>query len=170
MCLFWERGYCAASIHDVVKATGVARGSLYATYKDKADLFAAALDRYEQRFGKAMLDAAEDASGAKNAVKAMLAVRVGALTDASLPRGCFAVNTVLDGGVPNSVSTKAQSAVHAQLAFLAKLFRDDGREAAEAAALAGFVVSIIQGLGVLARSGAEPRAIEQAAEVALQAL
>lgn len=117
-----------------------------------------------------MLKAAQGKSGAKNAVKAMLAVRVGALTDSTHPRGCFAVNTVLDGGTPQAVATRAQSAVHAQLVFFAKLFRDDGREAAEAASLASFILSVNQGLGLLARSGVEAREIEQAAEVALSTL
>ncbi|MQY20579.1 TetR/AcrR family transcriptional regulator [Nocardia macrotermitis] len=43
---FWAAGYAATSIHDLVDATGVSRGSLYATFGSKHELFLRALDSY----------------------------------------------------------------------------------------------------------------------------
>lgn len=47
--LFWRKGYKACSMADVVKSSGVARYGLYQTFKDKDQLYCAALKRYHQR-------------------------------------------------------------------------------------------------------------------------
>lgn len=44
--LFWRKGYEATSIQDLVEAMGIQRGSLYAAFGSKQDLFLAVLDRY----------------------------------------------------------------------------------------------------------------------------
>jgi TetR/AcrR family transcriptional repressor of nem operon len=46
MRVFWCKGYEATSISDLVEATGVQRGSLYAAFGSKQGLYHAALDRY----------------------------------------------------------------------------------------------------------------------------
>ncbi len=47
--LFWQKGYKACSMADVVKHSGVARYGLYQAFKDKDQLYYAALKRYHQR-------------------------------------------------------------------------------------------------------------------------
>lgn len=47
--LFWRKGYKACSMADVVKNSGVARYGLYQTFKDKDQLYCAALKRYHQK-------------------------------------------------------------------------------------------------------------------------
>jgi TetR/AcrR family transcriptional regulator, transcriptional repressor for nem operon len=44
--VFWSRGYHAAALPDLLRATGLSRGSLYAAFGDKHSLFLRALDRY----------------------------------------------------------------------------------------------------------------------------
>ncbi|NUR84214.1 MAG: helix-turn-helix transcriptional regulator, partial [Nonomuraea sp.] len=51
MDVFWSRGYAATSIQDLVEATGVGRGSLYAAFGSKEGLYEAALLRYAARSG-----------------------------------------------------------------------------------------------------------------------
>jgi TetR/AcrR family transcriptional regulator, transcriptional repressor for nem operon len=46
MDVFWSRGYHAAALPDLLRATGLSRGSLYAAFGDKHSLFLRALDRY----------------------------------------------------------------------------------------------------------------------------
>jgi len=46
MKVFWERGYEATSIQDLVSGMGINRASLYQTYGNKHDLYMACLIRY----------------------------------------------------------------------------------------------------------------------------
>lgn len=46
MRLFWEQGYEATSMDDLIKRTGVHRGSLYETFGNKEQIFLAAFDRF----------------------------------------------------------------------------------------------------------------------------
>ena len=48
MQAFWAHGFEATSISDLVQATGINRGSIYAAYTDKRTLFFAALRRYDR--------------------------------------------------------------------------------------------------------------------------
>ncbi len=50
--VFWENGYNATSISDLVDATGLLRGSLYAAFKSKHGLYIAAIDHYFEQLNK----------------------------------------------------------------------------------------------------------------------
>ncbi|MDB5654948.1 MAG: TetR family transcriptional regulator [Tardiphaga sp.] len=46
MHVFWSQGYNATALPDLLEATKLSRGSLYAAFGDKHGLFLRALDRY----------------------------------------------------------------------------------------------------------------------------
>src|ERR1700709_907404 len=46
MGVFWSRGYHATALPDLLRATKLSRGSLYAAFGAKHSLFLLALDRY----------------------------------------------------------------------------------------------------------------------------
>ncbi|STT49358.1 transcriptional regulator TetR family [Klebsiella pneumoniae] len=50
MTLFWQHGYEATSLADLVEATGAKAPTLYAEFVNKEGLFRAVLDRYISRF------------------------------------------------------------------------------------------------------------------------
>jgi AcrR family transcriptional regulator len=47
--VFWEKGFAAASLDDLAKASGLNRPSLYAAFGDKEDLYIATLRFYGER-------------------------------------------------------------------------------------------------------------------------
>lgn len=90
--VFWEKGYDATSISELLAAIGINRSSMYSTFGDKRDLFLAALRSYcEQlaQFAEAQANALESPW---ESIKTF--VRTMASYAAQEPRmGCFANNT-----------------------------------------------------------------------------
>lgn len=62
--LFAKHGYHATTVPMIVKASGSSTGSFYFYFRNKEDVFAAALERFGERIAKA-LNAAIAAAGAK---------------------------------------------------------------------------------------------------------
>ncbi len=48
--VFWERGYGQTSVCDLVAATGLQPGSLYAAFGSKKGVFLEVLDHYNRQF------------------------------------------------------------------------------------------------------------------------
>src|SRR5512146_604685 len=49
MHVFWSKGYEAASLADILGATGLSKSSLYATFGDKRSLFLAAFEAFRKQ-------------------------------------------------------------------------------------------------------------------------
>jgi len=56
MDLFWRKGYEATSMQDLVDGLGIGRGSIYATFGSKHELYLRALDRYAEQSDVRALD------------------------------------------------------------------------------------------------------------------
>src|SRR3954464_12959033 len=91
--LFWEKGYAATSIQDLVDHLAIQRASLYAAFGDKHALFLQAVSLYV-RDGEANLERLLDADPLLPALQAALVDPMG-LIDSALTmatdgdRGCL---------------------------------------------------------------------------------
>lgn len=96
MGLFWERGYEATSVQDLVERTGVGRRSMYDTFGDKHTLYLTALDRYIAAAEESYRQSAATAADGRTAIRGLFAVLVQAApTD---DRGCLVVNSATELG------------------------------------------------------------------------
>lgn len=164
MRTFWARGYEATSVQDLVKATGLQRGSLYATWGDKRGLFLAALGMYDDRVRKERLDALETMESPRAALTSMFfgfAERACA-AERSMPSGCFLTNTALeladrDPAARQLVAT-AQADVEAFFLRLIKRAQAAGEAdpTLEPEDTARGLLATLLGLLVLSRSRPEP--------------
>jgi TetR/AcrR family transcriptional regulator, transcriptional repressor for nem operon len=94
MGVFWSRGYHATALPDLLRATKLSRGSLYAAFGDKHSLFLRALDRY-------IADAVtrmdvELAGEPVDGLRAYLAGYVDRTSGAKGRRGCLLVATAME--------------------------------------------------------------------------
>ena len=94
MQVFWQRGYHATSMSDLVEATGVAKPGLYADFGDKDHLFVAAAEHYANAHGGQAAAALEAEPNARAAIEGFLLNIVELAKTRGRPAGCFMVNSV----------------------------------------------------------------------------
>jgi TetR/AcrR family transcriptional regulator, transcriptional repressor for nem operon len=171
--IFWQRGYEATSIQDLVDGLGISRASLYGTFGDKPHLFETVLERYRQQVLDALVRALAPPAAGRAALRAYFSALIEAATQPRSPRGCLLLNTVTGcSTAPGPLLDQALAAVRGNRDRIqAALARDPalaGRS--DLPALARFFAAQSHGLGVLARVGVRRQELEEAAEVALRVL
>ena len=93
---FWERGYAATSVNDLLAEMGLNRGSLYGTFGDKKQLFLAALDRYEAQRGDELRKMLEKPGSAKSALVDFIHMAAACCTSDEGRRGCLAGKAAME--------------------------------------------------------------------------
>jgi TetR/AcrR family transcriptional repressor of nem operon len=174
MILFWRRGYEATSVHDLVDAIGINRGSLYATFGDKQRFFLAALDRYLSIVAKSLFAELSDPNP-RRAIERMFASIIRRTSDSQFPRGCLLTNTALEctvGG--DAIGRKIAEMLGAQESAIYQVLHRaqiegslDSRQ--DPRALARFFMGVAHGMNVVNKAGADPTILRDMAEVAMAA-
>jgi len=96
MNAFWSRGYHGTALPDLLRATKLSRGSLYAAFGGKRALFLRALDRYMAE-RQARMNVELDPRGAPIAgLRAWLAGNAERASGADGRRGCLVVATAME--------------------------------------------------------------------------
>jgi len=171
--LFWERGYEATSIQDLVDALGIHRASLYATFGDKAQLFEAAIERYATQVQADLAKHLAPPHAGRVAVANYLAAVIEQTTRPGAPRGCLFLNTAV-GCVtaPPALLERVVAAVrHSEEAFHAALRRDKTLASrGDLRQLARFFAAQAHGLALLGRTGAKAAQLREAATLSLSVL
>jgi len=104
--LFWERGYFATSMSQLVDSTRLNPGSLYAAFDSKQGLLLASIDYYGERSVARVDKILTTASSPIEGIRQYLQ-RVATQGSASnLRRGCFMINTVLEVAPHNEMVRK----------------------------------------------------------------
>lgn len=153
---FWDRGYEATSVQDLVRAGGVTAASLYNAFGDKRAIFRAALEHYVgTRLGERMRRC--DALPPEQAIRGFFEEIVQASLHDSALKGCMLVNSALELA-PHDAEVRAL--VAGVLGRLERFFLRHVKagqaagsftRALPAKVLAGHLVGVLMGLRVLAR-------------------
>lgn len=93
MMVFWQKGYENSSMQDLLKAMGLNKGSLYASFHDKETLFKRTLDYYDQNRRKKMILTGQPLNDIHNFMKSLVA-RSSKSNEGV--RGCLIFNTSMD--------------------------------------------------------------------------
>ncbi|MFJ9521145.1 TetR/AcrR family transcriptional regulator [Kitasatospora sp. NPDC101801] len=171
--LFWERGYEATSVADLTAAMGIRPPSLYAAFGDKRSLFEAAVASYQQSHGVTLPRALDEGPTVRAGIERMLRAAAAEYTDPAHPWGCLLTSSTVNCTAPE-VEQAMREVRNANVRALASRIRADvaaGHEppGTDAAALAVFVGTVLQGMSQRARDGATRAELEQVAEFAMRA-
>jgi TetR/AcrR family transcriptional repressor of nem operon len=171
--VFWTRGYERTTIQDLVDSMGIQRGSLYAAFGDKQQLFLEALDRYEERFYRKTLGVLSETSPVRERIARIFRGVVLDCACDSGSRGCFITNTAvaLAEGDEETASRVRKNLRRVEDAFEAALSKAGEISARhEPRAIARFLTNALQGLRVLSRCCVDVAILEDVVNVTLSIL
>ncbi len=125
---FWDRGYEATSLADLMTVTGLQKGSIYKAFGDKRSLFLQALQSYLDR-NYSLMRQVLDNPDPESAISAWLRLlsSISAAPDAS--KGCFAVNSMLEMAPHDPDVAKMLEYQYARIGKLLELVIVQGQKA-----------------------------------------
>lgn len=176
MQVFWERGYEATSMQDLVECMGINRFSLYSTFGDKHQLFLAALARYRDKVVARLVDDMERSDAGLAAIWQFFKRLIDSFASAQGWRGCLITNTAVELAPhdPQAASTVQAHVVRLEEAFCRVLLQAQQTHALAVTHscrdLARFLTGSALGLGVLARTAPGRQALEGYVSVVLSVL
>jgi TetR/AcrR family transcriptional regulator, transcriptional repressor for nem operon len=151
LVLFWERGYQAASLADLLQAMKIGRSSFYATFGDKRSLFAECLGVFGRRTRDLLLRTRKQKSPLE-ALRSFFEVTATALPEQRHELGCMLVNTVLElAGVDDELSAQASKLLADMQTEFESTLCDSGVAPELAPDLASFLMVFNEGLRVSSR-------------------
>lgn len=169
---FWEKGYEATSMSELLKAMGIQKGSFYNTYGSKHEIYLRALEQYSKT---RIADLGELSVGetALDALRAHFKVIYEDCVSPKGHRGCMVLNCALELAHHDR---QAQAIVKRSLAHHEGIFQSliqAGQQTGEidsgldAGATAKAMMSFVMGMRVYSRSGSDPSTIRTLADQAI---
>ncbi|MBG6163609.1 MAG: TetR/AcrR family transcriptional regulator [Roseibium album] len=170
--VFWTKGYQGTSIDDLQQVAGIKRGSFYAAFGCKDDVFATVLNKYWNEATELGLAHLKTEADPRRAV-AQFIRHVGLFMSRNTPRGCLLLTS---SGSPESETGQTSPLVRERMNVLEDrifhtLHRQNGiPDEKRARELAAFALSCLLGLNALARNGQDSDKILAAADHAANAV
>lgn len=172
---FWERGYDGTAVQDLCSAMDLNPGSLYGAFGDKRTLFLAALDRYMDSVSTLAIDCVGSAPSGMAGIRAFFENVIQGMTGGKRKWGCLITNSVAELSLrdPEIAEKVRRHLARVEATFASALARAKG--AGELARGVGpesaaYLVCVLQGLNVLAKTKPGRKTLSGIVDVALAAL
>lgn len=156
---FWDAGYAATSLEDLMRVSGLGKGSLYGAFGDKHELFLRALRSYTTDTHEHLRRALAEAPRAIDALRMLLEAPVDETTDPATRRGCLLANSTCElGNADPDVLAHAHDTYEASTALIAACVsraqhEDDLPAESDPVALARALLAAQQGIVFMSRTG-----------------
>ena len=173
---FWERGYAATSVNDLLAEMGLSRGSLYDTFGDKKTLFLAALDKYEAQRGHELHNMLDRPGSAKSALVDFIHMAADCCTSEAGRRGCLAGKAAMELAPHDKDITEWLREYHRRnIALVARTVargqqQGEINENLEPRAAARFLLNALGGLRLLGTMSPSESEVQDVVELTLKVL
>ncbi len=167
--VFWAKGFEGTSMSDLVAATGLKKGSLYAAFGDKQAMYLAALAHYDRKWVSGLVRCLSEDKPPMARLERFLQSAIEGAAGRKGARGCFLCNAAVDRAPTDRT---AKQVVKASLARLEKALANlvAALPVAQPEKTAQHLLSVYFGLRVLAKGGGAPADLKAAKESALEML
>jgi len=174
--LFWQKGYAATSIQDLVDHMGIGRRSLYDTFESKHDLFLAALDRYHQQANRSLASFGQPLGSFKMAIRRIFMEIVAEAIADRERKGCFFVNSAVElAGQDDEVTVRARQGCQDLESIFLELLQqaqqaEELRPDRDIQALAQHLTNTVFGIRVMSKVNPDPQVFTNVVDLALSVL
>lgn len=157
--VFAERGFHATSVGDLTDAMELTQGSLYKAFKDKKDVYVAALERYKLVQSQRFMAEVDKGRTGRDRVWAAFDFYASRASGPSGHQGCLLVGAVADlASLDEDVAAVVRSAVAARETILARLIREGQTDGSitgkvDATVLAKTALCLLYGMRVVGKTG-----------------
>lgn len=160
--LFWRKGYEPSSVAELCAVMEINPPSLYAAFGNKAKLFIEAVNFYERTYWKATWERLEQTQDINEAISNFFSEAADILLSPSVPCGCMvviaAINVSADStDVVRAVSVLRQEGKDLFEKRLARAVQEKQLpQETNTAGLATVLNTLLEGMSIEAKDGAEP--------------
>lgn len=162
MTAFWNRGYEATSLNDLLDCMQIQRASLYNAFGDKHSLFLNTLRKYDAVYRQTEVVKRMKMASPRQAILGLFQDVVTVVVEHGARNGCFLINTALELSPhdPEVAEVVRKALTHMEQKFFRKMI-EKGRAMGEIAKsvmpapAARALLSLLIGLIVLSRSRPE---------------
>jgi TetR/AcrR family transcriptional repressor of nem operon len=176
MQLFWQKGYEATSLADLLNTMGLSKSSLYQTFGSKHELFDSCLSLYKDKLVADMQAALDNAGSARQFIEQLFYDVATETKSSATRRGCLVMNTASEFAQRDPVVSRR---IAASTRAFSKVFSSAVRQAQDEGeipashdpdVLASYLVSSMTGLRTMVKAGASRNKVTDIAKIILAAL
>ncbi len=175
MSVFWQFGYEATKLSDIVDATGLRKGSLYKVFSDKQDMYLQALQHYDQNIVQKTVSTLRDETSVppRERLIAFLSAPINAVWNEQDRRGCFLCNASADFAAHDTdirnLITRAYNDLETALSVPIKQVNPDWPDK-QVEKTAGLFLSVYSGLRIMAKTASSRMTLERARDMCISVL
>jgi TetR/AcrR family transcriptional repressor of nem operon len=171
MNVFWDKGYEATSMQDLVKATGLLKGSLYGAFGDKQAIYLIALKHYDRTRIQAGIDMLGGKGSGREKVMHLFELVIESAKTGVFAGGCLLCNASVEmATVDKAVGSSVKKTLQRLQSAICNAIAEEVDNPAKSESLAGFIICTYMGCRVLARAAAPIQTILDSRDHCLECL
>ena len=169
MKVFWDKGFEATSMQDLVVASGLLKGSLYGAFGDKQALYMVALKHYNRTRIQAGIEMLNGEGSTRQKISRLFDNVIEATKRGDFAGGCLLCNASLEKAVTDrQVKSEVKTTIRRLKLAIMDALKAQTENEDQAASLAAFIISAYFGTRVLAKAGAPAAMIGDTRDHCLQ--
>ncbi|MEX0362321.1 MAG: TetR/AcrR family transcriptional regulator [Allomuricauda sp.] len=176
MELFWEKGFHATSMQDLVSHLGINRASLYDTFGGKEELFNQAFSHYRSGASDMLRSLFEKAPSVKAGFQQLFDMSIKESMEDPFRKGCFVVNTTTelipgDGELLQILNENKSNMEHFFTQCIQKgIARGEFHKDMDAESVAAMLFTLYSGMRVVAKVDPDPIRLKKMMDTGLSIL